>query len=444
MKKYPYIIMAPEYRHNSAGVRALYELARRLEGKGYKADIYQGGKATDKHIVVYPETVPGNPMCAETVVRYVLNYPGKLGGDKVYDSKEIIFTHSKLFIDAPLLTVPLIEDFFKDEGLKREGGCFWIGKGKDVPRIPGIDGLTEITNEWPATRKELARLLNTKEVFYTYDNNTQLISEAEMCGCKVVVVGEKLDSDYKESVKDFDNQLDEFIRITQEAASKKIKVSFGCLVNDAYRFNTVLKKSDLPGNVHVFVNPESATKGLNQLLDKMDVEGADIAILTHQDMYYRNGWLQKAKEQLSLLPESWIVAGIIGKDMEGRICGKLHDMRIVDIINTSAVHTFPQEAACFDECCLIINLKTGFRFDESLDGFDLYGTLAVLQAWEMGGTAWVIDAFAEHYCMRPFTWFPDDVFKERYKKLYDRYSNKFGQPDSTVFVNKPRFETSAE
>jgi len=220
-----------------------------------------------------------------------------------------------------------------------------------------------------------------------------------------------------------------------------MKVSFGVLVNDAYRLNTVLKKSALPGELNYIINPESATKGLNKLLDIM--EGSDIAILTHQDVYYRNGWLEKVKEQIKLLPDSWVCAGIIGKDMEGRLCGKLHDMRIVDNINTSDIHTFPVEACCFDECCLIVNMKKGFRFDETLDGFDLYGTLIVLQAWEMGGTAWIIDAWAEHYCMRPFSWFPDEDFKERYRLLYDRFSESFGQPDSTVFVSKPRFETSA-
>jgi hypothetical protein len=179
------------------------------------------------------------------------------------------------------------------------------------------------------------------------------------------------------------------------------------------------------------------------LLDEIEKEGADVAVLAHHDMYFRNGWLQKVKAQLAKLPDSWVCAGIIGKDMQGRMCGKFHDMRMVDVLNTSSVHEFPQEACCFDECVIIINMKKGFRFDEALDGFDLYGTLCVLQTWETGGTAWVIDAFCEHYCMRPFSWFPDDDFKRRYKWLYDRYQSRFEKVDSTVFVNKPRFETSA-
>ena len=219
--------------------------------------------------------------------------------------------------------------------------------------------------------------------------------------------------------------------------------SFGAITNDAYRMNTVLLKSALPGEVHYDTNPESATAGLNRILDVIDKEGSDIAVLAHQDMYFRSWWLAAARNQLSMLPDSWVVAGIVGKDMHGRICGNIHDMRIVNYINTGSVHEFPEPAASFDECVIIVNMKTGFRFDESLDGFDLYGTLCVLQAWEMGGTAWVVDAFAEHYCMRPFTWFPDDDFKARYKVLYDRFNDRWGTVDSTVFVNRPRFETSA-
>ncbi|MCD6329036.1 MAG: hypothetical protein J7M10_01590 [Candidatus Cloacimonetes bacterium] len=229
----------------------------------------------------------------------------------------------------------------------------------------------------------------------------------------------------------------------------KIKFSFGVMINDIQRFNTVLRKSSLPGKVNYVMNPESATKGLNQLLDIIEKERADVAILAHQDMYFRQGWLACVRDQLSILPESWTIAGIIGKDMQGRICGNIHDMRVVDHIDTTRVvddrtgkliHSFPEPAACFDECVLIINMKKGFRFDESLDGFDLYGTLCCLQAWEKGGTTWIINAFAEHYCTRSFLWWPGDDFKARYKMLYDRFSGKYGEIDSTVLASKPDME----
>jgi len=434
--KLPYIIMAPPYRHTSAGVRALYKLKDELIKRGCQVSICQGGSAPCDSIVIYPETVAGNPLNGKTVARWVLNYPGLLGGDKEYDKNEIVFTWSELYYDAPVLMVPLIEDFFKNENRPRSGGCFWVGKGKilydDIHYKTIIKyEMTEITHEWPHTREELAKLLNEKDTFYTYDNNTMLITEAKKCGCQVVVIGKEIKSDHDEFIVDYESQIENFIEVTQNAVGK-VKVSFGVLINDFQRYNMVLQQSELNPEIHCHYikDPESATKGLNKLLGIMEVEGADIAVLTHQDMFFRQGWVELMKGKISELPESWVVAGVVGKDMEGSIAGKFHDMRIPLQFNTD--HKFPIPASCFDEAVIIINLKKGFRFDERLDGFDLYGTMCVLQAWERGETAWIIDAFCEHYCMRPFSWFPDEIFAARWKWLYDTYADA-PKIDSTVF-----------
>ena len=208
-----------------------------------------------------------------------------------------------------------------------------------------------------------------------------------------------------------------------------MKVSFGVLVNSIMRLDMVFSQSEIDGSAHTIKMPETACKGLNKMLGIMEEEGSDIAVLAHQDMFFRAGWVDQMKEQIAKLPNSWIVAGPIGKDMEGKICGRLHDMRIP--LHFSTKHTFPHPASCFDECCLIINLKKGFRFDEDMPGFDLYGTLCVLQAKEMGGTAWVIDAFCEHYCMRSFEWRPDKNFENCYKWIHKRFPNA-DRIDTTV------------
>ena len=201
-------------------------------------------------------------------------------------------------------------------------------------------------------------------------------------------------------------------------------VAFGVLVNDIQRLEAVFAQSaiDPSINAHTIKMPETACKGLNKLLTIMEDEGDDIAVLAHQDMYFRAGWLSQMKRQIALLPDSWVVAGIIGKDWDGAICGRVHDMRIPLHFSTS--HAFPHPASCFDECCIIVNLKKGFRFDEEMPGFDLYGTLAVLQTvCEMNGTAWMIDAFAEHYCMRSFEWYPDKKFESCFRWLYEKFPN---------------------
>lgn len=450
--KYPYIIMAPPYRNSSGRVRALYELRNHLELRGYEAKVFQGGDAPSNAIVVYPETVLGNPMKGRTVVRYVLNHPGLLGGDNYYDINEFIFTYSPVFYPtAPLLTVPIIEPFFRDYGLQREGGCFWVGKREDiVDEIPETKGLTEITYTWPETREELARLLNTKEIFYSYDDCTALIHEARKCGCKVVVIsGEQVAPNYEDMIKDFDAQLDRFVRITQDAAEIKLKVSFGVMINDPLRFDQVFKRSQVEGKLNYIKNPESATKGLNFLLEMAEKDESDVCVLCHQDVYLRNGWVDQLREQIKMLPDSWVCAGIVGKDYQGRICGKFHDMRIPDYFDTSDIHSFPLPACCFDEAVIIINMKKGFRFDTSYEGFDLYGTQVVLKSIQMGGTAWCLGIYTEHFCLRDFGWVPDDLFIENYKRLYDMFEEvrKQVRLDSTAIGLPPgeelKFETSA-
>ncbi len=246
MKKIPYLIISPPYYPSSAGVRMMHALCHYLNESGYDAYI-----ATDKvnpewnekqpsqkifshlvydGIVVYPEIVTGNPLDASVVVRYILNHPGLLGGDKEYDLSEILFTCNgetlRKYVpsDDHILCIPLIENFFRDEGLPRKGGCFYVGKGFNIPRIPETEGMKEITG---IDRREVANILKTSEVFYTYDNFTLLIEEAKKCGCPVVIVGEEVSKvSYDDYIKDFEKQLDNFIRITQLEAIERLMVIY--------------------------------------------------------------------------------------------------------------------------------------------------------------------------------------------------------------------------
>jgi len=215
---------------------------------------------------------------------------------------------------------------------------------------------------------------------------------------------------------------------------RDMKIAFGVMVNDFVRLDMVFRKSEIANDVpaHFVKCPEYATKGLNTLLDVIyEEDDADVAILCHADMFFHAPWLETVKERLLELPEDWVIAGVIGKDLLGRISGKLHDMRLPQHFDTSDIHDFPQAACCFDECVLIIKMQKKFRFLEEMKGFDLYGTLCVLQAWEMGGSAWIIDAFCEHYCMRPFTWSPDQLFIDNFKWMYDKFY-RLGRVDSTA------------
>lgn len=149
-------------------------------------------------IFVYPEIVPGNPFGGDCLVRFVLNYPGILGGDKVFADNELCFGYSKVLAAQTnypenVLFIPASDPhvFYPPQTeTERSGSCFYGSKyqkshnGKlfDITRSS-----LEITSGSPNSQspQELADLFRRSEVFYTYEN-TALAIEATLCGCPAV------------------------------------------------------------------------------------------------------------------------------------------------------------------------------------------------------------------------------------------------------------------
>jgi hypothetical protein len=157
---------------------------------------------------IYSETVSGNPLRAQRVVRWVLNSPGLLGGDRVYDEAEIVFLYSEVFrsyvqnvvrgvLYRPAIDRALFHCDDVDESA-RQLTCFYIGKSRWRDGVIDRDTAFEITREEPA-RSELGKLLRHTRLLYCFDNSTMLIYEALLCGCAVVVVpdGTHTRSDYE-------------------------------------------------------------------------------------------------------------------------------------------------------------------------------------------------------------------------------------------------------
>lgn len=120
MKKY--IIWTPSLKLNSGGVTLLHRLTHMINTLGYSAFIWPGDNnfqvfmtnakynislankemINDDAIVVYPEITIGNPLNAKNVVRWILNKPGKLGGDGIYGKEDIVFYLSDAFTDGKM------------------------------------------------------------------------------------------------------------------------------------------------------------------------------------------------------------------------------------------------------------------------------------------------------------------------------------------------------
>lgn len=224
VKRAPYYIVAPTYTRFSAGVRCLHLLCHWLNRQGERAYIVPffaedespinidlltpllTTEIIEHHytmgvspIVVYPEVITGNPLEADCVVRWVLNFPGLLGGDKHYTDNETIFCYSKVLAEAvgcdeKILHLPVINtEVFKPNATARtrKGSAVYIGKYQSVHHgeIFGVpDDAIKIFNlghQDTQTPEEIANIFRSVEVFYVFEN-TALAMEAILCGCPVV------------------------------------------------------------------------------------------------------------------------------------------------------------------------------------------------------------------------------------------------------------------
>ena len=219
----------------------LYRLCVELETLGFDARVLVYGRRycgddipkcrmvkrfTDEmrkdSVVVYSESVWGNPLCAHHVVRWVLNKPGQQGGETHFSANELVFSWSSQYHPSPhRLRLDVIDrDLFRDTGEERTTDAVFVYKGGYVRETPELRGLPVITMNYPARRKDLAALLRRTRILYTHDLHTALVDEAIACGAQVRIVTLGGFETFRQSGELYDpadsvRQLAEFVRLTQ-------------------------------------------------------------------------------------------------------------------------------------------------------------------------------------------------------------------------------------
>jgi len=225
----PYYIFSPSYTDQSAGIKVLHYLCHYLNISGYPAfltlkkfnsnykvnpslitpvlnhDVINNHKQHNLNpIVIYPDIAKRNYFGEKTFFRYLLNYPGLLGGPKIFDSKEIIFTYSKKISETlnqknHVLFFPVINTkiFFNDNKQDRDKNLsyFYASKyqlfHKQEP-FPITDKSIEITRNKvdSPSQYQIANFLRKAWFFATYED-TSLITESILCGCPVLLIKNK-------------------------------------------------------------------------------------------------------------------------------------------------------------------------------------------------------------------------------------------------------------
>lgn len=283
----PFYIYTSEFVNKFAGVRALHYLCHALNQLGAEAYVV-GAKKVDtslrtpqltkldvvRHerlglspIVIYPEVISGNPLGAENVVRWLLNAPGVVGGDKTFSEDEMIFAFSADFIpvniEANILRVPVVNNTLfnnrdNPEDQSREGICYYANKYLASGRAltEHISGARSLCQDVSLSQAELASILRKSELLLCYEPSS-IVAEALLCGCPVAMIPtpylDKIDGDlngpgiafgtdpdaiamarntvaqvgvnYEKLINDCTTQIEWFVIQTQEFFSKRKRLS---------------------------------------------------------------------------------------------------------------------------------------------------------------------------------------------------------------------------
>lgn len=214
-----WVVYSRTYQPSSHGIKVCYYLAELLQQSGrearvfvcdretedveklvparYRPFIWEGSVEADD-IVVYPETVAGNPFEAQRVVRYLLNRPYYYAGQKIdYGLTDYIVAHTKR-VDATTPNLVLLYDESKvlrpcyD---KESLACVYYGKTNTLDLPPRVaeflqqfDSVVTITRQWPASRNELFDLLRRAAVVVSLDPLSHLAFEATLLGTPCWIV----------------------------------------------------------------------------------------------------------------------------------------------------------------------------------------------------------------------------------------------------------------
>jgi len=210
----PYYIVTPDYTHKSSGIRVLHELCSILNQFGYEAYVISGKVNGDlwtprlteetkaahyiakkTPIVIYPEVVVGTPINIGVPIRYVLNYPGLVGGEKIFGKNETIFCYLKEYYPLgeqmflPTIDISQIDKTEPQKHRQKGSSAFYFNRNKPSDELIeslGKDSI-EISNRKHYPYSDMIAILKSVEILYCFESSA-IVTEALLCGCAVIFI----------------------------------------------------------------------------------------------------------------------------------------------------------------------------------------------------------------------------------------------------------------
>ena len=222
-----FYVYSPPWVNWSAGIRVLHYLCDLMNKSGFESYlVLHGAKVKnslsedlitpvvdsvllEKHknsnkkiIVIYPESISGNPLNAMYVIRWVLNFPSLLAGPKNFQG-EIVLAYSKVIaesltqkIQVPVLFIPALkyEEIlaFSNTIVRDKTEEFELLYAQKYRALGGTTqelhrDFVEITRfgRKAPNRSETLDLIRNASIVHVYENTT-VVTEALVLGTPVV------------------------------------------------------------------------------------------------------------------------------------------------------------------------------------------------------------------------------------------------------------------
>jgi predicted O-linked N-acetylglucosamine transferase (SPINDLY family) len=307
-----FIIATPGFVPSSGGIIALHNLARIIHEFNIPCKIFDfsGNKLpndifdiyateydiNDSTVVVYPEIVPGNPLNAKHVVRWILCELGIHCSANIYSTwgqNDFVYHYStfdpnKNVNSYNLLSPLCIDARLRDQEKVRDGYCHIIRKGhkfhQSLEYIHPDDSLF-LADE--LSQEMLIYIFNTKKYLISYDPYSYISTMAALCGCISIIVPLK-NTSRKQWLESLSTSV-----ILEQYGEKELKgIAYG-LEEIEYSQNT-LSSVKRQQNIFVTYGNDSVKRFINDIAHTIDspsvaLDGsANQNILTVWDVFFSN------------------------------------------------------------------------------------------------------------------------------------------------------------
>lgn len=148
-------------------------------------------------VVIYSETINGNPVGGGNIVRWLLHQPGFHTGHIMFGPGELHVKYNSAIADFPFPGSSLAKDYLKvihyptnlyneaGASLSRTGTAYCLRKGRGKKIVHEAEGSILIDQK---SHEEVAKIFKSVETFISYDSLTAYSRFAALCGCTSIVV----------------------------------------------------------------------------------------------------------------------------------------------------------------------------------------------------------------------------------------------------------------